>query len=197
MDPERRRAQLLGVASDHIGRHGIDVSLDDIAGAAGISPPLMRHYFRNRDGLIEALVERAALEFEEIYLGPDGGNLEERLRRYLDWVRTHQWAHRLWINAAIGDVAAPDFVPTRRRMMEGATGIPWDALDDATRIRANAWIAVIESTVTRWLADGTPSPDELVSILLEIGARLGVVGAETGRKKPSSKRFASRSLPVG
>jgi AcrR family transcriptional regulator len=193
MDPERRREQLLGVAGDYIGEHGIDVSLDDIARVAGISPPLMRHYFKNRDGLITALAERAARDFEGIYLGPDGGALGERLGRYLDWVADRQWAHRLWVNAANGDVAAPDFAPTRRRMMEAAVATPWSEQDDAMRVRANAWVAVVESTVTRWLSDGTPGRDELVAILLGLATRLGVAdGPPPASSRSASLRFVRR-----
>src|SRR5436309_5707154 len=103
MDPERRREHLLDVAGRYIAHHGTAVSLDDIAREAGISPPLMRHYFKNRDGLIGALTERASRDFEDIYLGPTGGDLGDRLSRYLDWVAEHQWAHRLWVTARVGE----------------------------------------------------------------------------------------------
>lgn len=179
MDPERRREQLLGVAAGYIGMHGIDVSLDDIAREAGISPPLMRHYFRNRDGLIAELTERAVQELEDIYLNDNGGDLGDRLTRYLDWIQTHRWAHCLWVTSAAGSSSEPDFRPTRRRMIERTTAGPRSLDDDdALLIRGNAWIAVIESTVTRWLEDGTPDRDELVSSLLDLAVRLDVAGAQ-------------------
>ena len=75
MDTERRREHLLDVADEYLRNHGPESSLDEIAREAGVSPPLMRHYFRNRDGLVAALGERAAGQLEAIFLDPGVGDL--------------------------------------------------------------------------------------------------------------------------
>lgn len=177
MDPERRREYLLDIAGRYIAVHGTAVSLDDIAHEAGISPPLMRHYFKNRDGLLAALTERAQAELEDIWLAPDGGDLGNRLARYLDWVPTNQWAHWLWV-ASASKAAVQEFGPTRRRLMEAAVGQRYEEQDTMVRIRAAAWVAVIESTVTAWLDEGRPSRDDVVEALLDLAVRLDVVKAK-------------------
>jgi len=181
MDPERRREYLLDVAGDHIAQHGTAFSLDDVAQAAGISPPLMRHYFKNRDGLLAALTARATVELEDIWLAPQGGDLGDRLSRYLDWVPDHQWAHWLWV-ASAANTTAFEFRSTRRQLMGATVLAPYEDQDAATRIRSNAWVAAIESTVTAWLTDGAPSRDEVVDALLDLAVRLDVNGAKPARR---------------
>ena len=189
MDPERRREHLLEVAGQYIAEHGTAVSLDDIAKEAGISPPLMRHYFKNRDGLLVALTERAVVELETIFLAPGGGDLGDRLRRYLDWVPANQWSHWLWV-ASASRAAATDFTPTRKRLMAAAIMVPYEEQEPAQRIRVNAWVAAIESTVTTWLEQGEPDRDEVVEALLDIAARLDVNGAKAALR--SWRRQRSR-----
>lgn len=178
MDPQRRREQLLDVAADYITEHGVDVSLDDIARKAGISPPLMRHYFKNRDGLLVALFERMLGEIVPIWTTRSDGSLADRIVGYLDWIAARPWAHRLWMAAATKEVVlAPMVTDARRRLMSAAHARRWEEQDRDQRFRANAWVAVIESSVQNWLTDGTPDRDQLVGLLLDIAARLDIPAA--------------------
>lgn len=195
MNPEQRREHLLAVASEYVAAHGTAVSLDDIAREAGISPPLMRHYFKNRDGLLDALTDRATAELEEIFLASSGGDLGDRLTRYLDWVAAHQWAHWLWV-ASTGSATVPNFGPTRQRLAEATVAQAWRSQDLPTRVRSQAWIAAIESTVTAWLDSGCHDRDATVAALLGIAVRLDVVGASeamTHRTRPKDRAGARTS----
>ena len=175
MDPQRRREQLLDVAADYIGERGVDVSLDDIAREAGISPPLMRHYFKNREGLLVALFERMLGEIIPIWTAQSEESLADRLGRYLDWIAARPWAHRLWMAAGSKEqVLAPMVTDARRRLMSAAHAKRWQDQTREERFRANAWVAVIESSVQNWLGDGTVERDELVPQLLDIAARLDI-----------------------
>ncbi|NJP99695.1 TetR/AcrR family transcriptional regulator [Streptomyces zingiberis] len=94
MGVEERREQLLAVALEQFGRRSPDeVSLDDIASAAGISRPLLYHYFPGRNGLYEAAANRAAEELKNRFSGPPEGPLRDRLarvtRRWFDFVDTY------------------------------------------------------------------------------------------------------------
>jgi AcrR family transcriptional regulator len=187
MDPERRREHLLDVASEYVAKHGTAVSLDDIAPVAGISPPLMRHYFKNRDGLLAALTDRATAQLERIWLGADSGDLADRLVQYVDWVPNNQWAHWLWV-ASAGNGAVPEFRPTRERLMGAAVSVPYKDQDAALRLRANAWVGAIEATVTEWLNDARLSRDEVINALLDLAVRLDIAGA-----KPAARRWRRRA----
>ena len=60
-----RRTALLDAAVDAIRRHGPDVSMEDLAKAAGVTKPILYRHFGHRDGLTTALATRFADGLEE------------------------------------------------------------------------------------------------------------------------------------
>ncbi|MFF8639649.1 TetR/AcrR family transcriptional regulator [Streptomyces sp. NPDC015345] len=94
MGVEERRQQLIGVALDLFShRSPDDVSIDEIAAAAGISRPLVYHYFPGKLSLYEAALRRAAEELAERFVEPHEGPLGARLLRvtgrFLSFVDEH------------------------------------------------------------------------------------------------------------
>ncbi len=94
MGVEERRQQLIGVALDLFSRRSPDeVSIDEIASAAGISRPLVYHYFPGKQSLYEAALRRAADElaarFAEPHEGPLGSRLLRVMGRFFDFVEGH------------------------------------------------------------------------------------------------------------
>lgn len=175
MDAGLRREQLLAAGATHIEIHGLDFSLDDVARHAEISPPLMRHYFKNREGLLVALVEQGIEAITSILTGPDGGDLRARLERYLQYIRERPWAHRLWMAASLDDDALSPLVrEARRRLVGAAFGTTETLLDADERFRGTAWIAVVESAVEDWLEDGAEHTDDVLARLLDVARRLDV-----------------------
>ncbi|MFI9585605.1 TetR/AcrR family transcriptional regulator [Streptomyces sp. NPDC052236] len=92
---EERRQQLIGVALELFSNRSSpdDVSIDEIAAAAGISRPLVYHYFPGKQGLYEAALRQAAGElaelFQERHEGPLGARLLRVLGRFFDFVDAH------------------------------------------------------------------------------------------------------------
>lgn len=62
--PERTRAEILDAAWNLISENGADVSISEIARAAGISRQAVYLHFGSRGGLLMALVRRADTRFE-------------------------------------------------------------------------------------------------------------------------------------
>src|SRR5690349_19974408 len=94
MGVDERRQQLIGVALELFSRRSPDdVSIDEIASAAGISRPLVYHYFPGKLSLYEAALKRAsedlASRFAEPHEGPLGARLLRVMRRYFDFVDEH------------------------------------------------------------------------------------------------------------
>ena len=94
MGVEERRQQLIQVALDLFShRSPDDVSIDEIAAAAGISRPLVYHYFPGKQSLYEAALRRAADEladrFMEPHEGPLGARLLRVMGRFFDFVEEH------------------------------------------------------------------------------------------------------------
>jgi len=56
-DAERNRERILAAAAEVFGRRGLDVSLDDIAAAAGVGVGTVYRRFPDKDALIDALFE--------------------------------------------------------------------------------------------------------------------------------------------
>src|SRR5882757_2185749 len=86
MSVEQRRTQLLAAAVDLFGhRAPEDVSLDDVAEAAGVSRPLVYRYFPGgKQQLYEAALRSAADELELCFAEAQTGPLTQRLTRALD-----------------------------------------------------------------------------------------------------------------
>ncbi len=94
MGVEERREQLIAVALGLFShRAPEEVSIDEIAEAAGISRPLVYHYFPGKQSLYEAALRRAADElaarFVEPHEGPLGARLLRVMERFFDFVEEH------------------------------------------------------------------------------------------------------------
>lgn len=94
MGVEERRQQLIGVALELFSHRAPDeVSIDEIAAAAGISRPLVYHYFPGKQSLYEAALRRAADELAARFVEPREGPLGTRLLRvmgrFFDFVEEH------------------------------------------------------------------------------------------------------------
>ncbi|GAB6899125.1 TetR family transcriptional regulator [Kineosporia succinea] len=58
MDPEATRAAILTAARTQFGENGFDrTTIRSVAGAAGVDPALVMHYFRNKHGLFTAAAQ--------------------------------------------------------------------------------------------------------------------------------------------
>jgi AcrR family transcriptional regulator len=178
MDPDSRRAVLLDAAVDYFDAHGIEVPLEAVAKAAGISPPLMRHYFKNRDGLMLAMfADRLMPELISIF-SARGASPRQHLSAYLESVVRRPWAHHIW-TAAINDLGRdPELRTTilnaRLVLIERAAGKSRDQHEHNLRARADAFISVVEAAISRWLETQQPPADILIHDLLDIARRLGL-----------------------
>ncbi|MGY5765337.1 TetR/AcrR family transcriptional regulator [Brachybacterium sp. DNPG3] len=59
LTPEERIAQILEASTDLVARHGFyGLSLQDVADAVGLTQPGLLHYVKNKDGLLQLLVDQ-------------------------------------------------------------------------------------------------------------------------------------------
>jgi AcrR family transcriptional regulator len=91
MSSEERREQLLGAGLELLGRCRYDeVSIGEMAAAAGVAKGLLYHHFPSKDELIVAVLEREQRELAE-RLAPDPSlaaseRLEAGIEGFLDYV---------------------------------------------------------------------------------------------------------------
>jgi AcrR family transcriptional regulator len=113
---ERRRELLDAGAALFTERAYEEISMRDIAQAAGVSKPLLYHYFRSKTDLFKAAVAEAAAELQAaIEPNDDDPPLEQLARildRYLAWIETHAsaWSKLMQSAAAL---------PEARELIEG------------------------------------------------------------------------------
>ncbi|WP_306323496.1 MULTISPECIES: TetR/AcrR family transcriptional regulator [unclassified Streptomyces] len=183
---EERRRQLIGVALELFSnRSPDDVSIDEIAAAAGISRPLVYHYFPGKLSLYEAALKRAAQDlaerFEEPQEGPLGARLLRVMGRFFDFVDEHGPGFSALMrggpavgssttNALIDSVRQAAYVQILAHLRVAA---PSARLELVVR----SWISLAESTALIWL-DGRRIPRaELQLQLVHDFAALAAVSA--------------------
>ncbi|WP_159664705.1 TetR/AcrR family transcriptional regulator [Streptomyces mexicanus] len=186
MGVEERREQLIGGALDPFSRRPPhDVSLDEIASAAGISRPLVYHYFPGKLSLYEAALQRAsddlAARFVEPRKGPLGARLLRVMRRYFDFVDEHGPGFSALMRGgpAVGSSTTSALINAVRQAAYDQILAPLDVQDPPARLElvVRSWISLAESTALIWL-DGRRIPRaELERQLVHDFAALAAVGA--------------------
>ncbi|MFF0586857.1 TetR/AcrR family transcriptional regulator [Streptomyces sp. NPDC003781] len=193
MGVEERRQQLIGVALDLFSRRSPDeVSIDEIASAAGISRPLVYHYFPGKLSLYEAALQRAsddlAARFVEPHEGPLGARLLRVMGRYFDFVDEHGPGFSALMRGgpAVGSSTTNALVDSVRQAAYVQILSHLDVTEPPARLElvVRSWISLAESTALLWL-DGRRIPRaELEAQLVHDFAALLAVSAaydeETG-----------------
>ncbi|MGK5449938.1 TetR/AcrR family transcriptional regulator [Streptomyces radiopugnans] len=188
MGVEERRQQLIDVAlrlfSD---RPPEDVSIDDIATAAGISRPLVYHYFPGKYSLYEAAVRRAADELSARFQVPREGPFSLRLLlvmgRYFDFAEEHAPGFSALLRG--GSVRSEAVVEEVRQAAYDQLLAHLELTDPGPRMSLviRTWVGVAETTALSWLADRSIPRRELerqlVHDLLALAAVTAAFDEET------------------
>ncbi|MFF8834775.1 TetR/AcrR family transcriptional regulator [Streptomyces sp. NPDC015130] len=186
MGVEERKQQLIGVALELFShRSPDDVSIDEIAAAAGISRPLVYHYFPGKQSLYEAALRRAADELAARFVEPPHGPLGARLLRvmgrFFDFVDEHGpgFAALMRGGPAVGSSTTNAMIDEVRQaayeqiLAHLKVGKPSARLELVVR----SWVSLAESTALLWL-DGRRVPRaELELQLVHDFAALAAVSA--------------------
>ena len=186
MGVEERRQQLIGVALELFSRRSPDeVSIDEIASAAGISRPLVYHYFPGKLSLYEAALKRASEDlagrFDEPHEGPLGARLLRVMRRFFDFVDEHGpgFAALMRGGPAVGSSATNALIDSVRQVAYEQILSHLGITEAPARLElvVRSWISLAESTALIWL-DGRRIPrGELEIQLVHDFAALTAVSA--------------------
>ncbi|MFI2369785.1 TetR/AcrR family transcriptional regulator [Streptomyces sp. NPDC018833] len=186
MGVEERRQQLIGVALELFShRSPDDVSIDEIAAAAGISRPLVYHYFPGKQSLYEAALRRAADElagrFEEPHDGPLGARLLRVMGRFFDFVDEHGPGFSALMRGgpAVGSSTTNAVIDEVRQAAFDQILAHLGITTPSARLElvVRSWVSLAESTALLWL-DGRSIPrSELELQLVHDFAALAAVSA--------------------
>ena len=181
--PDDRRRLILDRAVELFAEHGYDqLSMAAFARAAGISKPLLYHYFPSKQALFQAALEQGVEEHLARVAPPPGGSPGEQLTSsldaYLGWIDEHRGAYeKLMRSAGIPEVRELiDRVreETMRRIVDGLG-------DDRPAVRAaiRGWLWSMDGVCLSWVADDTLTRDEVRNVLLgALGGALAAAGVD-------------------
>lgn len=207
MTVEERRASLLEFGEQLFAEHDYaDLTMSKIAKAAGVSKPLMYHYFPTKEAFFLATVSRGAEELASRVRPrsdiPLGDAAVESLTAYLAWIDERPEAFRRLLTAAAAEPGVRDILTGIRAstvaQIAGALGHPdVEAAPASLRAALSGWLLFVDGAILVRLDLGAPPRDELVQQLL--GTLAGAVlaaGDETAAARLLEDAAADAPSPA-
>jgi AcrR family transcriptional regulator len=216
---DERREQLVRLGLELLGRTPHDqVSIGEIARAAGISKGLLYHYFPTKSDFVVAVL-RASREELERRMAPDpsvsatvGERLDASIDAFLAYVEDHAAGYLAIARARAGDdEAIRDVLSEGRRrrvsaMVEFAAALAAapraEVESPALEAAIEGWLSFCEGVVVRWLA-GRELPREDVLHLVRqnlLAVYESVAGVDArpavARLAEAAGRLAARGQPA-
>ncbi len=144
----------------------------EIAAAAGVSKPLLYHYFSTKSDLYLAAVRSAADELSEA-TRPDPAlapapRLQKALAAHLDWIDEHALAYRAILQGGISsDHNVQAIVEDSRADVVSrlAGAFQLGRLTPGQRIALRGWVGFLESACLDWLATRDITKPHLARLL--------------------------------
>jgi AcrR family transcriptional regulator len=186
LEVDERRRQLLQVGAELFAKHAYhELSMADIARAAGISKPLLYHYFPSKQAFLRAALEQVAGELRELTetdpSKPPLEQLADALDAFLGWVEQHELAYRQLLHSAGTVAEVTELIdairePTAKRILEGIT--PNGTKPEPTqRAAVRAWLWYMDGAIIDWLEHRDYTRQDLCELLL--ATLISAVGAAT------------------
>jgi AcrR family transcriptional regulator len=161
LDPGQRRDQILDAANALFAERPYDeVSIEDIASAAGVTRGLVHHYFGGRKDVYIGLLERLGAQREEALRPPVGRSARARVAdsvsRWLDWTQENR---TIWLStiAQGEDIADPEVRRVVADLVRRAAALlatyHADIAEDSPRLRyaLECWTGLNRAATRRWL----------------------------------------------
>jgi AcrR family transcriptional regulator len=176
---DERREHLLRVGVALVGRHGTaDVSIEEIASAAGVSNGLLYHYFPTKDDFLLAVLKRSQEEMDERLARDPELSALEQFERNLDgllrFVDEHAAGYLAVIQARGHEPRVQALTEKRRRgrvdeLVALAAALreqPRDAIRTPLLVTAiEGWLGFSQAVIVRWLRDRALERDEVHRLL--------------------------------
>lgn len=195
---DERREELIEAALGLFStRPPEDVSIDDVAAAAGASRALVYHYFGGKQELYLAALTSAARQLSDLLEPPTEGKPLDRLRvsleRYFDFAESHAAGFTALLRGGPADRCGEvgEIVDNVRQLLLGrilhTVGIadPGPVL----RITLRSWMAAVETAGLDWLENRDIPRADLERLLVD---HLVVMLRAAGRHDPVTGELFDR-----
>jgi AcrR family transcriptional regulator len=171
---DERRAQLIAAGAELFAEHAFEeISMRQIAQAAGISKPLLYHYFPSKIELFKAAVAEQATELQALIEPSGNGAPFEQLTRsldaYLGWIEGHSRAWRKLMQSAAtlpeaGDVVEGFRTRTLEQIVRRVAGNrkPRPAL----RAALQGWLGYVDAVLLDWVDKRDLSRDHVRDLIV-------------------------------
>ncbi|MBJ8344392.1 TetR/AcrR family transcriptional regulator [Antrihabitans sp. YC2-6] len=160
LSTEERRAQLLDVGARVFGARPFDdISLEDVAEQAGVSPGLLYHYFGGKREFAAAVIESQSTRFLEMTKADESLPVEKQLLgaldAYLQYVEANEHGYRaLHSPGMMADKSVAQLSRAGMRLQEqriaAALGFSED-IPAEIALAIHGWIAFTIAVCLRWL----------------------------------------------
>jgi AcrR family transcriptional regulator len=198
LDPGQRREQILDAARSLFAERAYDeVSIEDVASAAGVTRGLVHHYFGGRREVYIGLLERLGAQREDRLRPPVGRSARARVAdtvsRWLDWTQENR---TVWLST-IGhgeDIADPEVRAVVADLVRRAVALlaryHADIAEDSPRLRhaLECWTGLNRAATRRWLNGEATREATQELLVLTLEHVLRTFGAA-----PSGRRGAALS----
>jgi len=171
---DERRHQLLEAGTAAFAEHAFEeISMREIAKAAGVSKALLYHYFPGKAELFAAAVEEKTLELQQVLEahGEISGleALATSLDAYLHWIQRNEQMWTKLMQSAATLPQARDAVQqfraqTRQRILAELTDSPQPR--PALRNALNGWLGHIDAAILDWLEHKDLTIEQLKGLLI-------------------------------
>jgi AcrR family transcriptional regulator len=171
---DERRRQVLEAGTALFAEHAFDeISMREIAHAAGISKALLYHYFPSKTELFKAAVEEHATELQRLIEPAGDRNPLEELSRsldaYLAWIQANSrtWSKLMQSASTLPEARAivQDFRGrTLQQVLRNVAGnrTPRPAL----RVALKGWLGYIDAAILDWIDTDDLKREQLRDLLL-------------------------------
>jgi AcrR family transcriptional regulator len=176
LEVDERRAQLVRLGIDLFAARSYDeVSIDELARAAGVSKGLLYHYFPTKRDFYIATVNDAARQLlaltETSTALPPVERLRASLDAYLDYVNAHAPAYAALMRGGVGSdpEVARIIDETRARMSERLLlEMPEVTPTPLIRTAVRGWLGFCEATSLDWIDRRAVQRLEVRDLMLEV-----------------------------
>jgi AcrR family transcriptional regulator len=186
---DERRAQLLALGIRIFSARSYDeVSIDDLAEAAGVSKGLLYHYFPTKRDFYVAALRRQAKDLLAETETPRDAPPEERVQQgldaYLAFVERYGQAYVALMRGGIGSDPEVARILDRTRtaiVNRILADVPEEAVTPLLRTALRGWIGFVEAAAIDWLSRREVPRAELAALLG--GVLLHVDGTSAARRR--------------
>ena len=167
-----RRQQLLAAALEAFSERDFDeVSVDEIADAAGVSHGLIFQYFGTKKDLYIAIVEPLIEQFRARVAAdldvPPPERLRKSMRAYAEAISAHPNGYRFLMTRGVGFGEVREKLEEARLAAVGriAPQVGLDPEDPAVRAGLLAWLSYVDAAMLSWLDAAEPDVEILVELI--------------------------------